>query len=161
MSALGAVGQAFCVAHGHQFLGKVGAGAFKETFHVVLATGEAQALKVYQPGFSPERTSREISAMQRCSHANIGRLSSIQGFYHEGLQYLLSLEEFLPGGTLTARLRHGLLSVEETRAIAVQLIGAVGHIASCRGNSCNRGTTHRRRRAYCVSRSGSPRLEAG
>jgi hypothetical protein len=46
MSPLAAVAQAFCAMHGHRFIAPVGAGAFKETFHVVLVTGESQALKV-------------------------------------------------------------------------------------------------------------------
>ncbi|QOY88213.1 serine/threonine-protein kinase [Paludibaculum fermentans] len=130
MSALASVAEAFCATNGHRFVGHVGTGAFKETFHVVLATEETQALKVYQPGFSPERTSRELSAMQRCSHPNIGRLSAIATFYHDGIQYLLSLEEFLSGGTLTARLNRGLLSAEECQTIGRQLVNAVAHIAS-------------------------------
>lgn len=130
MSTPTEVAQAFCVVNGHQFVGPVGAGAFKETFHVVLATGEEQALKVYQSGFSPERTSRELSAMQRCSHPNIGRLTSIAGFYFDGVQYLLSLEEFLSGGTLASRLKRGLLNGPETLDLGRQLVGAVAHIAS-------------------------------
>lgn len=130
MSALADAAQSFCATQGHRFIGPVGAGAFKETFHIVLATGEPQALKVYQPGFSPERTSRELSAMQRCSHPNIGRLSAIATFYHDGVQYLLSLEEFLSGGTLTTRMSRGLLNGREVRAIGLQLISAVAHIAS-------------------------------
>jgi serine/threonine protein kinase len=77
MSTPTEVAQAFCSANGHQFVEPVGAGAFKETFHVILATDEHQALKVFQPGFSPERTSREINAMQRRSHPNIARLTAI------------------------------------------------------------------------------------
>lgn len=130
MSSLTEVAQAFCLTNGHQFLGLVGAGAFKETFHVVLATREHQALKVFHPGFSPERTSREISAMQRCSHPNIARLTEIAQFYHDGIQYLISIEEFLPGGTLTFRLQSGLLSRAEVRYIGSQLVNAVAHIAS-------------------------------
>ena len=130
MSVLRAVARAFCDTHGHKFVDRVGVGGFKETFHVILATGESQALKVYQPGFSPERTSREISAMQRCSHPNIAKLSSISMFYYEGAQYLLSLEEFLDGGTLSARVERGLLSRDEIRAIGPQLMSAVAHIAS-------------------------------
>jgi serine/threonine protein kinase len=130
VSTLADVAQAFCATNGHRFVGPVGAGAFKETFHIVLATGAPQALKVYQPGFSPERTSRELSAMQRCSHPNIGRLSAIAGFHHDGVQYLLSGEEFLPGGTLTSRLRRGLLDGPEARDIGGQLVSAVAHIAS-------------------------------
>lgn len=124
------VAQAFCTANGHKLLGAVGAAAFKETFHIILATGQAQALKVYEPGFSPERTSRELAAMQRCSHPNIGRLTAIAGFYYDGVEYLLSTEEFLSGGTLTARLQQGLLSVSEARSIGAQLVSAVTHIAS-------------------------------
>jgi serine/threonine protein kinase len=130
MSTPSEVARAFCAAKGHQFVGPVGAGAFKETFHIVLATGEPQALKVYQPGFSPERTSRELSAMQRCSHPNIGRLTSVAGFYHDGVQFLLSVEEFLSGGTLVSKLQRGLLCESEALDIGGQLVGAVAHIAS-------------------------------
>lgn len=130
MSTLADVAQAFCTANGHKFIGPVGSGAFKETFHIALATGESQALKVYQPGFSPERTGRELSAMQRCSHPNIGRLTAIAEYFHDGGRYLLSLEEFLPGGTLTARLQRGLLSRADARDMGKQLVSAVAHIAS-------------------------------
>lgn len=130
MSALADVAQAYCAANGHRFVGAVGAGAFKETFHVILANGEPQALKVFQPGFSPERTSRELGAMQRCSHPNISQLTAIAGFYIEDVQYLLSVEEFLPGGTLTSRLQHGLFAGPEVTTFANQLVNAVAHIAS-------------------------------
>lgn len=130
MSSRGEVAEAFCAANAHGFVGPVGAGAFKETFHVILANGEPQALKVYEPGFSPERTTRELGAMQRCSHTNIGRLTAIAAFCHNGVQYLLTLEEFLSGGTLTARLQRGLLPLAETRSIGRQLVSAVAHIAS-------------------------------
>ena len=130
MSSLAEVAQAYCTVNGHQFVSPVGSGAFKETFHVVLATGEQQALKVFQPGYSPERTSRELSAMQRCLHPNIARLTAIAGFYHDGIQFLLSLEEFLSGGTLTARYTRGLLARSEALVIGDQLVNAVAHIAA-------------------------------
>lgn len=130
MSIRAAVAEAFCLANGHRFIRPVGSGAFKETFHVVLANGQAQALKVYEQGFSVERTDRELKAMQRCSHLNIGRLTATAWFDHEGSRYLLSCEEFLGGGTLTARLQLGLLSEVETRHIAKQLVSAIVHIAS-------------------------------
>jgi serine/threonine protein kinase len=68
--------------------------------------------------------------MQRCSHSNIGRLSSIAGFDYNGVQHLLSLEEFLCGGTLTARLNLRLLTAPEAQAMGRQLVSAVAHIAS-------------------------------
>jgi serine/threonine protein kinase len=130
LNSLAPVAESFCAANGHQFVGLVGKGAFKETFHIVLATGDPQALKVHLPGYSPERTSRELSAMQRCSHPNIGRLYAIAGFYYEGVEYLLTLEEFLCGGTLTDRLNRSPLSPLETRSVGRQLVSAVAHIAS-------------------------------
>lgn len=129
MSSPDEVARAFCAINGHTFVGQVGAGAFKTTFQVVLGTGEPEALKVYRPGFSPERTSRELAAMQRCGHPNIGRLTSIANFHHGGVQYLLSLEEFLPGGTLTSRLQRGLLGRMEAMQVARQLGSAVAQIA--------------------------------
>lgn len=129
-SSLEPLAAAFCAAHGHSLLGPVGAGAFKETFHIVLSEGGSRALKVYKPGFSADRTEREIAAMQKCSHANIGRLAAITTFSHGGSQFLLSLEEFLPGGTLSARLSKGPLTIDEARSMGLQLVDAVAHIAS-------------------------------
>jgi hypothetical protein len=78
MTTRAEVAQSFCVTQGHRFIGPVGVGAFKETSTLSWRPENPQALKVYQPGSSPERTSRELSAMQRCSHPNIGRLSTIR-----------------------------------------------------------------------------------
>jgi serine/threonine protein kinase len=124
------VAKAYCKANGHTFVGPVGTGAFKETFQIALASGQSQALKVFQPGFSVERTSREISAMQRCSHPNIARLTSIATFYFDGLQYFLSAEEFLAGGTLASRLDRGLLSQTAAIDLGKRLADAIAHIAS-------------------------------
>jgi serine/threonine protein kinase len=125
------VAKAFCARNGHVFLAPVGAGAFKQTFHVVLAAGQEQALKVYQGNCSHERNSREIDAMKRCAHPNICRLSSVTAFTMAGERYLLSLEEYLPGGTLTARLvTDGLIELSSAWSIGRQLVSAVAHIAS-------------------------------
>jgi len=124
MSSLAEVAEAFCVANAHRLVSPVGAGAFKETFLIVNAV-----LKV-QPGFSRERTDRELEAMQRCTHTNIGRLVSIAVFVHQGSQYQLCIEEFLGGGTLTTRLQRGLLEIHQIQDIGGQLVSAVAHIAS-------------------------------
>jgi serine/threonine protein kinase len=130
-SALDEVAKAFCAQHGHKFIAPVGSGAFKQTFHVILASGEEQALKVYQAGFSHERTTREIEAMKRCTHPNICRLSSVMAFAIAEEHYFLSLEEYLPGGTLSARLvTGGLLALASALSIGRQLVSAVAHIAS-------------------------------
>ncbi len=110
------------------FIEGVGAGAFKETFYVATTAGEPRALKVFRSGFN-ERTEREIEAMQRCQHANIGRFLSLHDFASDGQTVLYSLEEFLGGGSLASRIKVKLLTIEECRAIGRQLINALSHIA--------------------------------
>jgi serine/threonine protein kinase len=129
--ALKEVASAVCADKGLTLVGPVGAGAFKETFHVRAEDGASQALKVFRPGVSPQRTQREIRAMLRCIHPNIGRLAEIFVFKFGSADFLISIEEYLPGGTLTDWVkRRGLLSPMQARSIGAQLIDAVGYIAS-------------------------------
>jgi len=125
------VASSICNAHGYRLVQSVGSGSFKETYEVVSSDGAHQALKVFQPGFSPARTKRELEAMTRCEHPNIGKLSYVSTFPWQGQTYLFLVEEFVPGGTLTSRLRtQGLLSPTEGAVLGAQLIDAVAHIAS-------------------------------
>lgn len=124
------VAAAICAERGFTLVGRVGAGAFKETFEVRMPDGAPQALKVFQQANSPERTQREIEAMVLCDHPNIGKLSSIDAFRAGGRNYLFSLEEYLSGGTLTQRVANGPLSVDEVKTLGELLISAVAHIAS-------------------------------
>lgn len=126
-SDLDQVARSVCDARGYSFLGFVGAGAFKRTYHVKPSAGDSAALKIYQPGFSRERTAREIDAMQRCDHPGVCRLREIFLFDFSGLQFTVTTEEYLPDGTLANR---GLLGPVEARALGGQLIDAVDHIAS-------------------------------
>jgi serine/threonine protein kinase len=118
-----------CVDRCLAFNGHVGGGAFKETYRVVDG-GQAYALKIYRPGFPAERSQRELDAMQRCSHPGIAKLIALATLQFQGNTVLYSIEEFIPGGTLSQRLRHSLLSTTETLDLAADLIDAVGHIAS-------------------------------
>jgi len=128
---LEAVAKAVCKSKGLTFVKPVGAGAFKETFHVQGAAGNELALKIYQPGFSPQRTQREIKAMMRCAHSNIAKLADLFNFDWAGHSYLVSLEEFLPGGTLAEHIKKsGLLNSQAAQDIGEQLIDAVSHIAA-------------------------------
>ncbi len=125
------VAKAVCKSKRLTFVRPVGAGAFKETFHVQGVTGQELALKVYQLGSSPQRTHRELKAMMRCAHPNIAKLADLFKFDWSGNSYLVSLEEFLPGGTLAERVRKGgLLSPPAVLDIGEPLIDAVGHIAA-------------------------------
>jgi serine/threonine protein kinase len=115
---------------GLTFAGRVGAGAFKETYKVIDSSSDAFALKIYRPGFPAERTQREIEAMQRCSHSGIAKLVTLAKLQWQGTTLLYSLEEFIPGGTLSHRLATSLLSPTETAALGAKLIDAVEHIAA-------------------------------
>jgi serine/threonine protein kinase len=126
------VAQEICVARGLTLITHAGEGTFKETFRVTDNAGGTLALKVYKPDYShPEREAREIDAMTRCAHPNVGKLLHIGPHTStDGNRYLYSLEEFFDGGTLTERLRTGPLSPGQVHALGSTLIRAVAHIAS-------------------------------
>lgn len=125
------IAKAYCESSGCTLLGPVGKGAFKEAYRVRLPSGEEVALKVFRQNVSPERTTREIEAMLRCEHPHIAKLASVGPFAHEGVTYLVSLEEFFGGGSLSDRLSGGrLLVTQDAIALGRLLIGAVAHIAS-------------------------------
>lgn len=124
--------QEICSARGLTFVAPAGEGTFKETFRVVDRAGGILALKVYKPDYShPEREAREIDAMTRCAHPNVGKLLYIGPHTAtNGKQYMYSLEEFFDGGTLTERLLAGSFSPAQVHAIGSSLIAAVAHIAA-------------------------------
>jgi serine/threonine protein kinase len=125
---LSTVAGKICDSNNLQMMGRVGEGAFKETFRIINCE-EPMALKVYKPGSGNERNEREIDAMRRCNHPNIAKLFYINSFESEGQVYLFVLEEFLGGGTLTKRIAEsGLLSREGLFTLGRQLISAVAHI---------------------------------
>src|SRR5690348_12301229 len=97
--------QDVCARQGLVFGGHVGSGAFKHTYRVT--EGEVpKALKIYKSSDS-RRIEREVSAIRRCNHSGIARLEMIDSFVCEGASYVFSVEEYLSGGTLTERLKHG------------------------------------------------------
>ena len=128
---LEAVAQSICLARGLTYGGPVGSGAFKETYKVSDAAGQALALKVHLPGKVSERAKREIEAMLRCAHPNIARLLGVDVHTEAAQRYLYLLEEFLPGGTLGDALRAGgPLSRDALLDFGEALIGAVAHTAA-------------------------------
>lgn len=127
-SNLDTIAIAICKVKGYEFIDFVGGGTFKETFHVK-SDGCSEALKVFRSGNSPKRSEREIEAMIKCNHPNIGKLRSVSNFTHNNKEYLFTVEEFLAGGTLTKRLEKGCISMQDVLVIGKQIIDAVSHIA--------------------------------
>lgn len=128
--ALEPIARKICDSYGLILVGKVGEGAFKETFEVRDSVGSSEALKVFRKGRSTRRSKREIEAMIRCHHPNISKLHDVSTFEHNGERYLFTIEEFLPGGTLTQRLEKGCLSRKEIISLGTALAGAIRHIAT-------------------------------
>jgi len=126
---LQAVAQAICAHRGLVLGPEVGEGAFKHTFHVHTSSGEPRALKVYRRLGANARTQREVDAITRCTHPGVVRFELIDAWHDGGKEYVYSLEEYLAGGTLTARTNKAQLSVVDLRALAVGLVDAVAHIA--------------------------------
>jgi len=127
-SNLDIIAFAICEKEGYEFIDFVGGGTFKETFHIVM-DGCSYALKVFRNGYSPKRTERELEAMIKCDHPNIGKLIFVSNFIHDDQEYLYTVEEYLAGGTLTKKLENGCLSIDEVLTIGKGLIEAVSHIA--------------------------------
>lgn len=113
------------------FIGEVGAGAFKKTFHVKRQHVEL-ALKLIIKGTDKARVDREITALMVCDHPNICRLletgSIVDG--ENSITYLI--EEFLPGGTLSEHLTQGCLHPAKVIQLAVKLTEAITHLAEHR-----------------------------
>ncbi|MHB1799511.1 MAG: serine/threonine-protein kinase [Vulcanimicrobiaceae bacterium] len=119
------------LSRGLTFGGAAGSGATKQTFRVIDRSSLEFALKVFPDGQVAERERREIDAMQHCSHPNIVSLVALDIQVVNGAQHLYVIEEFLPGGTLTARVAtKGLLAPRMARTLGGTLIGAIAHIAS-------------------------------
>ena len=124
------IARAICAAENLRFRGHVGGGAFKETFKVS-RDGEDRALKIFQPDVSVERATREIDAMTRCNHRNIARVARVDQHTIGSNTFLYSLEEFVGGGSLKARLSNqGPYTCAAVQRLGKLLIDAVTHIGA-------------------------------
>lgn len=127
---LAGVAKSLCQGLGFAFGGPIGSGAFKESFRAMGPKGEDYALKLLKPGFNPLRLEREIAAMRACSHPNIGGIIEINQVNSPlGLVTYL-LEQFLPGGTLTERIRKGPMSPAEALQLGKPLVDALAYLAA-------------------------------
>ena len=122
------VAREICTTEGLRFQGHVGEGSFKQTFKVRY-NGVWNALKVYRSGESIDRVIREIKAMARCNHPNIARVTRVDRHTIGSSSFLYSLEEFVGGGSLAARLSdQGQYTLTTVQSLGTQLIDAVSHI---------------------------------
>jgi len=125
------VAKSICDQEGLTFGEYVGGGAFKQIFRVETSDNRVYALKVVKGSASTQRTGREIQAIQKCNHPNIGKLFSVGNHDFDGNKYVFTLEEFLAGGTLTSFLnQNGFLGNKGIFKLGEPLIDAISHIAA-------------------------------
>lgn len=117
---------AICERNGYLFGGRAGEGSFKHTFRVEVG-GVPHALKLFKE-LPTERSSREIHAMIRCDHVNVGKLVAVDNISLNVGTVYYQIEEYLAGGTLTDRI--GRLDATAIAKLAAALSGALHHIGS-------------------------------
>jgi serine/threonine protein kinase len=107
----------------------LGSGAAKYSYRAELLKYGTVALKVLDPAFSPERLAREVEAMRRCSHQQIGKLFEFNHITVNGTTYPYLIEEYLSGGSLQDRIRQaGSLMPSQGRLIGGKLASAIAHL---------------------------------
>lgn len=117
-----------CGQRGAELLDELGAGSHKKTF-LIRDRGELLALKVapVTPSLRP-RFEREANAMMVCSHRSIARLHSSGAQLISGREHWISVEEYLPGGTLALAYASGGLSPGLIVQVGEQLLSALAHM---------------------------------
>jgi len=120
-----------CADQGLTFMGEVGAGAFKKTYHVKKHHDEL-ALKLIIRGNDKARVDREIAALMVCNHPNICRLLETGSVDDDDNSVIYLIEEYLPGGTLAEHLANGCLQHAKIIQLAVKLSEAIAHLAEHR-----------------------------
>jgi serine/threonine protein kinase len=106
----------------------LGAGAFKQVF-LIKQQNERLALKIApMTGDLRARFERESTALCDCHHPAIANLRHVARYLDGPNEYWVTVEEFLPGGTLSDKLVGGPLSVSDVRHIGTTLVGALAHL---------------------------------
>lgn len=127
------VAKAICGEENLSFEDWVGTGSFKKVFRVSDKEGGLYALKIIIGSTHDPRTIREIDALKKCDHPNIGKLIKVGNHLVDAKSYDYMVEEFLPGGTLTSKLEEvEKLSIKEINNLGITLINAISHIATLR-----------------------------
>jgi len=124
-----AVAAAVVKSLGYDLGDVVGSGSYKYTFRIE-RDGDVKALKLYNRSGVTARSLREIEAMRRCDHPNIAKLMGLDAVVVDGAEFTYLLEEYLEGGTLSARV--GRLQREDLCSIAVSLSDALCHLTDLR-----------------------------
>jgi len=122
------IAREICGQQGLAFLGAAGSGAFKQTYAVTGPLGPC-ALKLIVGPIDPQRITREIDALRACDHPSICKLYAVGTITVADKIVVFLLEEFLAGGSLSEKVKGGLLGHRQGAAFGEQLSDALGHFA--------------------------------
>lgn len=109
----------------------VAKGAFKETYKAEGAENKKVALKIINPAKCNFcRNERELESMSRCDHNGIGRLLDNGEIKDQlGCNFYYTVEEFFDGGSLSDKLKDGLLSINQAVEYGNHLAEAIKYLA--------------------------------
>lgn len=133
LQTLEAVARSYCSARGLACQGLAGSGAFKATFRATTPTSVPVAVKVFANTNVSSREQRELEALHTLSgagHPSLPSFLAVELFGAQQSEWLVTVEEFLEGGSLAERLRQtGHLPRVELRSLAVSLCAALEVVA--------------------------------
>lgn len=112
-----------CARHGFVFEGHSGSGSFKEVFRVKAPDGSLVAIKISKPQALSIRNQREVEVMRRLDHPSIAKLFVAETVQDGLVQFLVTHEEWLGGGSLTDRAQQ--VSANEIFTIGCALLQAL------------------------------------
>jgi len=128
--------EALCRQRNCSLVKELGAGAHKRAY-LIEKDGSHRALKIapITPSLKP-RFEREAAALAGCSHPAVAVLYETYAVVFGAQEYWVSIEEFLPGGTLAKRFAAGGADYSLVRKIGLSLADALDHLR-------NRNLVHR------------------
>lgn len=116
-----------CLERGFKFVELLGRGAFKSAF-LIKAGDQQAALKLADAGNGADRLEREVQALRSCGHAHVATIHEAFFYQFQDMRLWVVIEEYLAGGTMEARLNHGMPSTEIVRHLGVRLADVLGHL---------------------------------
>jgi serine/threonine protein kinase len=119
------VARDYCKANGITYNLYLGNGAYKEVYYIKKGSQE-YALKIIDPKkVDIKRLKREINGIQACDSPYISKFYGIDNFEYKDVHYLLTIEEYLDGGTLAEKTSKKILSFDDIKTIALSITSAI------------------------------------
>ena len=115
-----------CARYGFVFEGHFGSGSFKEVFRGRTSNGSLVAIKISKPKALSVRNQREVEVMKRLDHPSIAKLFTAETIQDGLVQFLVTQEEWLSGGSLTERAQR--VSAKDLFVIGEALLHALARI---------------------------------